>query len=214
MILAQRIQGRQMSRIQPKPAEAYPWYLRLLFFFQRRKYGAALEPSLIWGRSPPLYLAFSHFRRALDRPNSPLPKELRALVAARVSQIYQSRFCIDINSWLAVKGGVEERKLLALASAQRSPLFSAKERQALRYAEVLTSAGVVSDALFADVKAHFSDDEIVELTALICFQGLSSKFNSALDIASQGFIQPSKDSAEFVEGAAYAEPGTCPREIV
>ncbi len=203
-----------MSRIQPKPVQAYPWYLRILFFFQKRKYGAPLEPSLIWGRSPSLYLAFSHFRNALERRNSPLPQDLRALVTARISQIYQSPFCIDINSWLAVKGGMDERKLLSLASSQDSPLFSPKERQALRYAEVLTSAGKVSDALFNDVKEHFTDDEIVELTALICFQGLASKFNSGLDISSQGFIQPSKDAASLVSGTVYAEPGTCPREIV
>jgi len=42
-------------------------------------------------------------------------------------------------------------------------------------------------------KNHFNDDAIIELTALIAFQNLSSKFNSALDVAAQGIcsIAPS-----------------------
>jgi alkylhydroperoxidase family enzyme len=42
-------------------------------------------------------------------------------------------------------------------------------------------------AVIALLRGHFSDDEIVELTALIAFQNLSSKFNAALGVPSQGF---------------------------
>jgi alkylhydroperoxidase family enzyme len=41
----------------------------------------------------------------------------------------------------------------------------------------------------AKLRRHFDDDAIVELTGLIAFQNLSSKFNSALDVPSQGFCQ-------------------------
>jgi hypothetical protein len=37
------------------------------------------------------------------------------------------------------------------------------------------------------LRTHFDDDAIVELTALIAFQNMSSKFNSALGIPAQGF---------------------------
>lgn len=44
--------------------------------------------------------------------------------------------------------------------------------------------------LFGRLRAQFSDDETVELTALIGFQNLSSKFNSALGVPAQGFCLP------------------------
>lgn len=43
----------------------------------------------------------------------------------------------------------------------------------------------------ARLKSHFDDDAIIELTALIAFQNLSSKFNAALDVAAQGFCRAS-----------------------
>ena len=52
----------------------------------------------------------------------------------------------------------------------------------------MTSASV-SDDLAARLSKHFDEDGIVELTALIAFQNLSSKFNSALDVPAQGFCQ-------------------------
>jgi hypothetical protein len=57
----------------------------------------------------------------------------------------------------------------------------------------------VTDDLFARLKRQFDDDAIVELTALIAFQNLSSKFNAALDVPPQGFCR--LPAPETVEGA-------------
>ncbi|QII13809.1 hypothetical protein KsCSTR_44300 [Candidatus Kuenenia stuttgartiensis] len=40
------------------------------------------------------------------------------------------------------------------------------------------------------MKKHFDDEAVVEITGLIAFQNMSSKFNSALDIPPQGFCSP------------------------
>jgi alkylhydroperoxidase family enzyme len=45
------------------------------------------------------------------------------------------------------------------------------------------------DALFERIRTHFNDDAIVELTGLIAFQNMSSKFNSALDLPAQGLCK-------------------------
>ena len=72
---------------------------------------------------------------------------------------------------------------------------------ALAYAEAITRTDAgVDEQLMARVKKHFNDDAVIELTAVIAFQNMSSKFNSALDVAPQGFCrvapQPTpKDSA-------------------
>ena len=52
----------------------------------------------------------------------------------------------------------------------------------------LSGPGVGEDTVDA-LRAHFADDAIVELTGLIAFQNLSSKFNSALGVPPQGFCE-------------------------
>ena len=67
--------------------------------------------------------------------------------------------------------GLEDQKLLALSEYQTSALFDEQERIALRYADAITYSNQdVDDQLFADVQAHFNDDEIVELTTYITWR--------------------------------------------
>lgn len=179
-----------MLKIPSKPDNKYPWYLKLFFLNQKRKYGAVLEPAKVWARSPRLFLGVASMYGALDRKKSPITPQLRALITVRVSQINWCEFCVDINSSTVLKRGGSEAKLEELVSFKESKLFTEKEKIALEYAEAITySDRKVTDELFERLKAHYNDDEIVELTGLISFQNLSSKFNSALDIAPQGFCR-------------------------
>jgi len=83
--------------------------------------------------------------------------------------------------------GIPDEKLRALETYEQSELFDERERVALRYAEAITrSDRDVDDALFAEVRALFDDDAIVELTEIIAWENASSKFNRALRIPSQG----------------------------
>ncbi|MCF7852516.1 MAG: carboxymuconolactone decarboxylase family protein [Simkaniaceae bacterium] len=184
-----------MSRITPKAKNTYPWYLKLLFYLQKKKYGAILEPVLLWGRTPRVFLGFLLMQKSLNRKNSPLPPDLRALVTIRISQINQCAFCIDMNSSLLLQRGGREEQILNLSLFQQSSLFTESEKVALEYAEVVTqSPNKVNDELFQKLKAHFEEDAIVELTALIAFQSLSSQFNSALDASEFGFCKTFKKS--------------------
>jgi alkylhydroperoxidase family enzyme len=73
---------------------------------------------------------------------------------------------------------------------QGSELFSEPERVALEYAEAVTfRSDAAYDSAIERLKKHFDDNAIVELTALIAFQNLSSKFNSALGVPPQGFCR-------------------------
>lgn len=81
-----------------------------------------------------------------------------------------------------------EAKLAAVAAWRDSKLFSAAERIALEYAERITYTDQkVDDALFAQVKQHFNEAQIVELTAAIALENFRSKFNPTLGVESQGF---------------------------
>ena len=85
-----------------------------------------------------------------------------------------------------IEGGAD--KLAELPEWQRSGAFSPLERVALEYAERITYTDQkVNDALFARLKAHFSEPQIVELTAAIALENFRSKFNPALAIEAQGF---------------------------
>lgn len=177
-----------MSTVAAKEISEYPWFIRLFFWKQKRTYGRVLDPGLLWGRSPWVFGAVALLYGALDRRSSPLSPALRSLVTVRVSQINHCAFCVDINSATLTKRGVAMEKIEALPTWRDSPLFQPDERLALEYAEAMTiTEPGVSDDLRARLKQHWPDDKIVELTGLIAFQNLSSKFNSALDVPPQGF---------------------------
>ncbi|MCW8962288.1 MAG: carboxymuconolactone decarboxylase family protein, partial [Gammaproteobacteria bacterium] len=114
----------------------------------------------------------------------------RSLVTVRVSQINWCHFCVDINSATLARRSGSMDKVENLESWKESDLFSDKERVVLEYTEAVTySDQQVSDEHIQRLKDFFDEDGIVELTGLIAFQNLSSKFNSALDVPPQGFCK-------------------------
>jgi AhpD family alkylhydroperoxidase len=177
-----------MTTVAAKPLSAYPWLIRLFFWKQKRTYGRVLDPGLLWGRSPWVFGAVALLYGALDRRSSPLDPALRALVTVRVSQINHCAFCVDINSATLLKRGVAEEKIDALANWRDNAAFDAAERLALEYAEAVT-LNRVDDDLRRRIKERWDEEAVVELTGLIAFQNLSSKFNAALDVPSQGFCR-------------------------
>ncbi|MDH3230533.1 MAG: carboxymuconolactone decarboxylase family protein [Alphaproteobacteria bacterium] len=184
-------------RIEPRPLNRYPWYLRPFFWSQRRKYGAVLESALLWARSPRLFKGVAMLYGMIDRRSSPIDPPLRSLVTVRVSQINHCSFCVDLNSATLIKRGASFDKVDALQDWQESNLFDRRERVALEYAEAMTwSDRDVDDDLFARLRQDFDDDAIVELTGLIAFQNMSSKFNSALDVPPAGFCRMPGAGAE------------------
>lgn len=177
-------------RIIPRPVAECPWYLRPFFWNQRRKYGAVLDAARLWARSPRLFLGVAVFYGMIDRRSSPLDPALRSLVTVRVSQINWCRFCVDLNAATLLKRGASPEKVSALDNWRESELFDRRERAVLDYAEAMTDSRLgVEDRHIANLTAHFSDDAIVELTGLIAFQNMSSKFNAALAVPPMGFCR-------------------------
>jgi alkylhydroperoxidase family enzyme len=86
------------------------------------------------------------------------------------------------------EGDAGEAKLAEVTAWRDSALFSEPERLALDYAERMTVTGQrVDDAFFARLTQHYSEAQIVELTAAIAFENFRSKFNPPLGIEAQGF---------------------------
>jgi AhpD family alkylhydroperoxidase len=174
--------------IPTKPLNRYPWYLRPFFWNQKRKYGAVLDPGLLWGRVPKLFVSVALMYGVLDRKSSPLSPVLRSLVTVRVSQINDCHFCVDINSATLAQRSGSMDKMLALADWRNQTIFDQLEKTVLEYTDAVTyTDGTVTDELMGRLRGFFDDDGIIELTGLIAFQNLSSKFNSALNVPAQGF---------------------------
>ena len=175
-------------RVQTKPISEYPWFIRLFFWKQKRTYGKVLVPGMLWGRSPFVFSTLALLYGAFNRKKSPLDPALRSLMTVRVSQINHCTFCVDINSSTLLKHGVSQDKITALHNWRKSDLFDEFECAALEYAEAMTlSDREVEDTHISRLKKHLDEDALVELTGLIAFQNMSSKFNSALDVPPQGF---------------------------
>lgn len=186
------------SRLDELSERDFPWYVRLVFAYQKRKYGQVLSPMWAWGRQPAIMFVFLLLIGRFKRLASPSPL-LRTLMSVRISQINHCDFCVDFNAhnFLAARGA--QAKIDFIDRWREHPeIFSEEERAALAYAEAVTLSDEAGTARAVDeLKYFFKDDAIVAITAWIGVQNLSSKFNHALGIRTQGFCRvPPVSSSE------------------
>lgn len=87
-----------------------------------------------------------------------------------------------------MQAGASDEKIRQVPTWRESALFSALERDALEYAEKMTITGErVSDELWKRASGHFTEAQLVELTAAVALENFRSKFNVPLQIEAQGF---------------------------
>ena len=92
---------------------------------------------------------------------------------------------MDINTAVCRKQGIPEDKLEALERYAEHPGFTERERAAIAWAEMVTiSPNDITDEQFAALRRHFSEREIVELTAQAAFENFRARFNRTLRIES------------------------------
>jgi alkylhydroperoxidase family enzyme len=98
---------------------------------------------------------------------------------------------MDTNAVGSSKAGASAEKIAAVAPFRTSALFSPAEKAALALAEAMTvTPAEVSDAIFAGARAHFSDEQLVELAATAAMENYRARFNRAFGVESQGFYHP------------------------
>ena len=106
---------------------------------------------------------------------------LKDLVRLRASQINGCAFCLDMHVTEALKAGETQRRLATVSAWRETPFFSDRERAALEWTESLTlvSQNHVPDAVWEAVRPHFTDAELMELTALITSINSWNRFSIA-----------------------------------
>lgn len=94
---------------------------------------------------------------------------LLELVKTRASQINGCAYCLDMHSKDARAAGETEQRLYLLDAWREAPFYSPRERAALAWTEALTliAGRQVPDALYDEVRAHFSEKELVDLSLAI-----------------------------------------------
>ena len=116
---------------------------------------------------PEIVKALVALNTAIDK--SGLDRKLLHLVKLRASQINGCSFCVDMHTREARQDGETEQRLYLVSAWRESPLFTERERAAFAWTEALTTiAGrEIDDGLYEATRAHFTEPELVNLTAAI-----------------------------------------------
>ena len=132
-----------------------------------------MQPRLNYTQAAPgAYKAMLGLEEYLHK--SGLEESLLHLIKLRASQINGCAYCVDMHYREARQKGESEDRLALVAVWREAPVFTARERAALAWTEATTLiAGTgVSDALFAETRKQFRDDELVKLTmAIVAING-------------------------------------------
>jgi AhpD family alkylhydroperoxidase len=109
-----------------------------------------------------------------------IEKPLLELIKLRASQINGCAFCVQYHVLQAERLGVSIDKLNLVVAWREAPQFSPRERAALAWTEALTLlTGGVSDEVYAQACAEFSDKELTYLTSAIVSINAWNRFGVA-----------------------------------
>ncbi len=176
-----------MPRLDGVPAARAGVLARIAYRLTRRQFGMTPQPLTVAAHHPWILRGYAAYEAMLDRARL-VDRRLRLLAELKVAALIGCRFCLDIGAALGRKTGVTEAQLRELGSYRTSAAFSPLERLVLDYAVAMTRTPVdVDDALVAALREHFTDAQLVELTAGLAWQNYRSRFDHALGIGAQGF---------------------------
>jgi 4-carboxymuconolactone decarboxylase len=148
--------------------------------------GSGMEPMEIWAYRPKMMIAMGKFNQAVRKGKS-VDERLKNLVELKGAQMIGCEFCVDLGSQICRNCGLSDDELLALPRYRQSDLFTDREKLALDYTVAVMRTPVeVTDELFAEIKEHFSNQQLVEITAHLMVVNLD-RFNAAFGIGSAGF---------------------------
>lgn len=171
---------KQSARLDPLPADHNP-ELKAHFEASVRNLGFIPNSMLIMQRRPEILKAFAAMSASLWLPSSTVPAPLKRLIAHMASRAAGCQYCMAHTAGGALHVGLEERKLEAIWDYQTSALFSDAERAALDLAAAAGSVpNGVSDDMFAHVRSYWSEEQVVEIVAVISVFGFLNRWNDTM----------------------------------
>lgn len=167
-------------RLVPLP-EGHAPELAENFAFSRKSLGFVPNSMLIMQRKPKLVKAFSQLSQAIWDPAGEVDRGFRRLVGHVASRAAGCMYCMAHTAEGAIHYGVEDPKVAAVWEYRTSPLYSEAERVALDFA--LAAASVpndVTDGMFAEMRKHWSESQIVEIVAVVAYFGFLNRWNDTM----------------------------------
>lgn len=160
--------------------------MRLAYWFTRRKFGKVITPMKVVTARVPNSMRASYEIAKMMESGFTLDKNLQFLLHTHISQVNQCQFCVDISHAFAVHEGGSLQKLHNLPNYRTDPAFTPAERAALAYVEEVSQTKTTSDATFDELRRHFNDVQIAEITMLNAFENYYNLMNRPLGIESDG----------------------------
>jgi alkylhydroperoxidase family enzyme len=178
-----------MTRIDGVPARKAGPLVRLAYRMSRRQLGRDVDPVAVYAHAPGLLVGYGMFEQATAKQHE-VDERLKVLAELKAGALVNCEFCSDIGSALAREAGITEEQLLALPRYRESDAFTALERLVLDYATAISrTPATVTDELFAAIRGHFTERQLVELTNVIALETMRARFNCAFDMTPGGFSE-------------------------
>ena len=175
-----------MARISLDPPKTLSY--RMGARFARRRYGVMPDPGAALAHNMTVGRSYALFELGVERWRS-LDRGLKDLAVMATAAAIGCAWCLDFGYWEAtVRHEVPAEKIHAVPHWRDSEVFNGLERLVLEYAEAMTDTPPsVTDEMVERLRAQLSDEELVELTAIVAVENLRSRINSALGLSAQGF---------------------------
>lgn len=170
-----------MARISPAGPDCFAELSDYMERWTRTK-GYPPNSWLTMARKPKVFRAYRDLHSAVMMEQGEVPKALKFMIACTVSMAAGDPYCAAHNAENAAHvAGAPVDKIEALASFRTSPLFTPAERAALELAHAAGShPPCVTDAHFTALKAHWSEDAVVEMVAVLSLLGWLNRWVQTL----------------------------------
>jgi uncharacterized peroxidase-related enzyme len=173
-----------MALVTPLPTDHDPEVEELAAFFNTTL-GFPPNSVLTMMRRPALARAFTELNRAVMENHGRVTSEFKRLIGHVASRIAGCRYCEAHTIRAAARFGAQQQhdpaRLDEVWSFRSSLLFNAAERAALEFACAAASVpGAVTPEIGAELRRHWDDGEIVEITAVVALFGYLNRWNDAM----------------------------------
>jgi alkylhydroperoxidase family enzyme len=171
-----------MARVPLIDPKDRPEFADLLEKIRAGRRGRVINIYRMLLNAPPLVESW-FFHSNTVRWKTTLDGRLREIVIIRMGHLTRSAYVLNQHvPSLALADGMTLEECDALKDWKQTGAFSERERAALAYADTMTRDIEVPDAVFAELKRHFDDRQVVELTVLIGSYNMNARVLAALKL--------------------------------
>jgi uncharacterized peroxidase-related enzyme len=169
-----------MPRLVPLAAETTP-ALKPHFDFFLGTLGFTPNSVLTMQRKPKLVQAVAQLNAAVMDPEGEVDPGFRRLIGHVASKAAGCLYCQAHTLLGAANFGISDERLAAVWTYSSSPLFDERERAALDFAlAAAAQPNAVTDELFARLRSHWTDTQIVEILGVVALFGFLNRWNDSL----------------------------------